>query len=113
MLEKADDEKPTAYIISYEEAEAYIYIYIVYATGQAASSRVGGTYVACRHLVCAGSQAERGLTPSERGATAGADNCRNGCIGACCDGIYGIYVLDVYVFIGRRTVAPDPRASGR
>ena len=27
-------------------------------------STVGGTYVTCRHLVCAGSQAERGLTTS-------------------------------------------------
>ena len=45
-------------------------------TGQAV--RVRGTYVTCRHLVCAGSQAERGLTSSGRGATAGADNCHNG-----------------------------------
>jgi len=30
-------------------------------------------YVTCRHLVCAGSQAERGLTPSGRGISAGAD----------------------------------------
>jgi len=47
--------------------------------------RVRGTYVTCRHLVCAGSQAERGRTTSGRGVTSGADNCRNGCIGACCD----------------------------
>ena len=40
-------------------------------TGQAV--RVRGTYVTCRHLVCAGSQAERGLTPSGRGTSAGAD----------------------------------------
>ena len=32
--------------------------------------RVRGTYATCRHLVCAGSQAERGLTQSGRGATA-------------------------------------------
>jgi len=38
-------------------------------TGRGSTS--GGTYVACRHLVCAGSQAERGLTPSG-GSTAGA-----------------------------------------
>jgi len=40
--------------------------------------RVRGMYVTCRHLVCAGSQAERGLILSGRDATAGADNCRNG-----------------------------------
>jgi len=49
---------------------------MLYDTGQAV--RVRGTYGTCRHLVCAGSQAERGLTPSGRGATAGGDNCRNG-----------------------------------
>jgi len=40
-------------------------------TGQAV--RVGGTYVTCRHLFCAGPQAERGLTPSGRGTSASAD----------------------------------------
>jgi len=35
--------------------------------------RVNGTYVPCRHLVCAGSQSERGLPPSGWGTTAGAD----------------------------------------
>jgi len=40
-------------------------------TGQAV--RVGGTYVTCRHLVCADSQAECGLTPSGRGTPAGVD----------------------------------------
>jgi len=40
-------------------------------TGQAV--RVGGTSNTCRQLVCAGSQAERGLTPSGRGTSAGAD----------------------------------------
>ena len=45
--------------------------YRLHDTGQAV--RVGGTYVTCRHLVCAGSLAERGLTPSGRGTSAGAD----------------------------------------
>ena len=43
----------------------------LYDTGHAVHA--GGTYVTCRHLVCAGSQAERGLTPSGRGTSAGAD----------------------------------------
>jgi len=38
--------------------------------------------------LCRLSQAERSLTPSGEGATACADNCRNGCIGACCDGYH-------------------------
>jgi len=43
----------------------------VHGTGQVARDR--GMYVTCRHLVCAGSQAERGLIPSGRGTSAGAD----------------------------------------
>jgi len=39
--------------------------------GTGRGSTAGGAYVTCRHLVRAGSQAERGLTPSG-GSTAGA-----------------------------------------